>query len=93
MSSNPHHRTLIICNKLGLHARAAARLVQTASHFDSVITLRTAKRSVNAKSMMGILMLAAAQGTELAIEAEGSDAVAALDAIQTLVEDRFGEEA
>lgn len=93
MSSSPHSRDLTICNKLGLHARAAARLVQTASHFDSVITLRTTKRSVNAKSMMGILMLAAAQGTELVVEADGSDAQAALDAIQALVEDRFGEEA
>lgn len=93
MSSSPHSRDLTICNKLGLHARAAARLVQTASHFESVITLRTAKRSVNAKSMMGILMLAAAQGTELVVEADGHDAGAALDAIQALVEDRFGEEA
>lgn len=85
-------REMTICNKLGLHARAAARLVQTASAFDSQLTVSTERRSVNAKSIMGILMLAAAQGTQITIEATGDDAGAALDAIEALVRDRFGEE-
>lgn len=85
-------REMTICNKLGLHARAAARLVQTASAFDCQLTVSTERRSVNAKSIMGILMLAAAQGTQITIEATGDDAGAALDAIEALVRDRFGEE-
>lgn len=85
-------REMTICNKLGLHARAAARLVQTASGFDCQLTVSTERRSVNAKSIMGILMLAAAQGTKIRIEATGDDAAAALDAIEALVLDRFGEE-
>jgi len=91
--TSPTTRELTICNKLGLHARAAARLVQTASGFDCELTIRTARRSVNAKSIMGILMLAAAQGTTITVEASGPDAVAAVDAIDALVQDRFGEEA
>ena len=91
--STTQTREITICNKLGLHARAAARLVQTASGYSSEITLRTAKRSVNAKSIMGILMLASAQGTTLTVEAQGEDAPAALDAIETLINERFGEEA
>ena len=89
----PISRELTISNKLGLHARAAARLVQTASAFDCELTVRTPRRSVNAKSIMGILMLAAAQGTVITVEATGADAQAAVDAIDALVNDRFGEEA
>lgn len=91
--TSPITRELTICNKLGLHARAAARLVQTASGFDCELTIRTPRRSVNAKSIMGILMLAAAQGTTITVEASGPDAAAAVDAIDALVQDRFGEEA
>ncbi len=91
--TTPITRDLTICNKLGLHARAAARLVQTASVFDCELTIRTPRRSVNAKSIMGILMLAAAQGTTITVEASGPDALAAVDAIDALVQDRFGEEA
>lgn len=86
-------REITIINKLGLHARAAARLVQTASAYGSELTLSTPKRSVNAKSIMGLLMLAAAQGTVVSVRAEGEDAEAALDAIDALITDRFGEDA
>lgn len=86
-------RDLTIINKLGLHARAAARLVQTASEFSCDITLHTAQRSANAKSIMGILMLAAAQGSVITVQARGEDADAALDALARLVAARFGEEA
>ncbi|MEN8721090.1 MAG: HPr family phosphocarrier protein [Oceanococcaceae bacterium] len=86
-------RDLTIINKLGLHARAAARLVQTASNFSCDITLHTPQRSANAKSIMGILMLAAAQGHVITVQARGEDADAALDALAGLVAARFGEEA
>ncbi len=86
-------RELAIVNKLGLHARAAAKLVTLAGQFDADIVLRRDGRQVNGKSMMGVLMLAAAQGTVITAEASGADASAALDALATLVADRFGEEA
>jgi len=81
-------------NRLGLHARAAARLVDLAAHFDSKITIvrEDSGRQVNAKSIFGVLMLAASQGTELEIVASGGDETAALEAICKLIESRFGEE-
>ncbi|ROR29752.1 HPr family phosphocarrier protein [Inmirania thermothiophila] len=85
-------RRMEIVNRLGLHARAAAKLVQTASRFASEITLRCNGREANAKSIMGVMMLAAAQGTMVELEARGPDAAAAADAIETLVRERFGEE-
>lgn len=85
-------REVIICNKLGLHARAAARFVQTASQFESRIIVERNGEQVNGKSIMGILMLAAARGTRLAIRAEGKDAERALQCLAQLVGDRFGEE-
>jgi len=81
-----------IVNKLGLHARAASRLVNCASGFASDIRLIKGARSVNAKSIMGVLTLAAARGTDLVIETEGADEQEALDAIRQLIEDRFGED-
>ena len=81
-----------ICNKLGLHARASAKLVSTAGRFSSEIMLVKENMEVNAKSIMGIMMLAAAKGSDLFIRAEGPDAEDALDAIETLVNDRFGED-
>ncbi|HEU0197402.1 MAG TPA: HPr family phosphocarrier protein [Nevskiaceae bacterium] len=84
-------RQVTIVNRLGLHARAAAKLVTLASRYHSEIQLRTEHRTVSGKSIMGVLMLAAAQGTELTIGAEGDDAPEALDAIAALVADRFGE--
>ena len=80
-----------IVNKLGLHARASAKLTQLASGFESDIWLSRSGRRVNAKSIMGVMMLAAGQGTSVLIEAEGSDAQAAIDALLKLIADKFGE--
>ncbi len=85
-------REVTIINKLGLHARAAARLVKLASTFGSDIVLERDGREVNGKSIMGVMMLAAGKGTRLKLRAEGEDAEQALDAIGQLIEDRFGEE-
>ncbi|HYW93698.1 MAG TPA: HPr family phosphocarrier protein [Gammaproteobacteria bacterium] len=84
-------REITIRNKLGLHARAAAKLVTLASRFDSEIRLRKGERTVNGKSIMGVLMLAAGQGTRLRVEAEGGDARDALEKIEQLIRERFGE--
>ena len=80
-----------IINRLGLHARAATRLVNCASEYASEIIVRRGTRSVNGKSIMGILTLAAATGVELTIEANGADEEQALDAVVRLISDRFGE--
>ena len=85
-------RRVTIINKLGLHARAAAKLVATASRFASEIQLRRDNGTeVNAKSILGVMMLAAAKGVELEISAEGEDAVEALDAVEDLIQRRFDE--
>ena len=80
-----------IVNKLGLHARAAAKLTHIASGFHSDIWLSRSGRRVNAKSIMGVMMLAAGRGATVTIEADGADADAALTAITQLIADRFGE--
>ena len=80
-----------IVNKLGLHARAAAKLTQVAGAFHSEIWLSRSGRRVNAKSIMGVMMLAAGQGTSVLIEATGSDADAAIAAITKLIAEKFGE--
>lgn len=80
-----------IINKLGLHARASTKLTQTASQFSSEIWIQKANRRVNAKSIMGVMMLAAAKGANITIEADGADEAAAIAAIQALVNDYFGE--
>lgn len=87
-------RKVIIENELGLHARAASKLVQLASSFPVEIHIGRDEMMVNAKSIMGVLMLAACQGTELSLVASGDEETArqALDAIAELVEGRFGEE-
>jgi phosphocarrier protein HPr len=79
-------------NKLGLHARAAAKFVTLASRFEADIRLLRGGREVNGKSIMGVMMLAAAQGTRLEIQATGMDAGKALDGLEKLVQQRFGEE-
>lgn len=86
-------RTVTIVNRLGLHARAAAKLVTLANKFASDVRVRKEQREVSGKSIMGVMMLAAAQGTELTLIAEGDDAAAALDELAALVAARFGEEA
>jgi phosphocarrier protein HPr len=80
-----------IVNKLGLHARAAAKLTYVASGFQCDIWLSRSGRRVNAKSIMGVMMLAAGKDSEVLIEAEGADADAALAALTKLIADRFGE--
>ena len=80
-----------IVNKLGLHARAAAKLTHIATGFQSDIWLSRAGRRVNAKSIMGVMMLAAGRGSTVTIEAEGADAQAALAALTKLIAERFGE--
>jgi len=80
-----------IVNKLGLHARAAAKLTHVASGFQSEVWLSRSGRRVNAKSIMGVMMLAAGKGSQVHIEAEGADADAALAALAKLIADRFGE--
>ena len=83
--------TAEIVNKLGLHARASARLTQVASAFKSDIWISRSGRRVNAKSIMGVMMLAAGQGATVEIEAEGEDAEAAIDTLVKLIRDKFGE--
>ena len=80
-----------IINKLGLHARASAKLTQVASGFKCEVWLSRNGRRVNAKSIMGVMMLAAGKGSSITIEAEGDDAEAALAALQKLVADKFDE--
>ena len=84
-------RDVVITNKLGLHARASAKLTQTASRFQSEVWLSRNGRRVNGKSIMGVMMLAAAKGTTLHLEVIGSDADAAMAALVELIEDKFGE--
>jgi phosphocarrier protein len=85
-------QTITIINKLGLHARAAAKLVTTASKFSSDIKITHNGQAVNGKSIMGIMMLAAAKGSEINVTVNGEDETEALAAICQLVENRFGEE-
>mgnify|MGYP003445041670 FL=1 len=80
-----------IVNKLGLHARASAKLTQAATAFSSEVWLERNGRRVNAKSIMGVMMLAAGKGTSIIVDTEGADADAALQAILKLIADRFGE--
>ena len=84
-------REVTLNNVLGLHARAAARLVQVASRFHSRISLSKDGRSVDAKSILGILMLAGAQGDRLILAANGDDEKEAVDALSALILSRFGE--
>jgi phosphocarrier protein len=85
-------RDFTISNKLGLHARPSAQLTQTASRFTSDIHISRNGRRVNAKSIMGVMMLAAGQGSTVTVDAQGEDAEAALQAIGQLIADGFGEE-
>jgi phosphocarrier protein HPr len=84
-------RKVTIINRLGLHARAAAKLVDCAARFSSRIDLLKQDRGVDAKSIMSVMMLAAGQGTELTLRISGEDEQAALEALVGLINDRFGE--
>lgn len=85
-------RELPIVNKRGLHARASAKFVQTVERFQAEITVSRAGETVGGSSIMGLMMLAAAPGTTIHVEARGADAIAAMDAIEHLVASRFGED-
>jgi phosphocarrier protein HPr len=80
-----------IINKLGLHARASAKLTQLAASFDSDVWMEKNSRRINAKSIMGVMMLAAGKGSKVVVETSGSDEQEALDAILKLIADKFGE--
>jgi len=84
-------REVVLVNVLGLHARAAARLVQVASRFQSRITLSKDGRTVDGKSILGVLMLAGALGDRLTLRAEGKDEIEAVESLAALVLSRFGE--
>ncbi len=84
-------RTVTIVNKLGLHARAAAKFVTLASGFESDVQLLRGDREVNGKSIMGVMMLAAGKGTEIELVTDGPDEVEAIERLAELIADRFGE--
>lgn len=86
-----HAADIDIINRLGLHARASAKLVETASRFQSSIRIGRGERLVDARSIMALLMLGAGQGSRLRLEIDGDDADAAYTAVTTLIADRFGE--
>lgn len=83
--------TITISNKLGLHARASAKFTKLASGFQSDVFLTRKDRRVNAKSIMGVMMLAAGLGTEVEVETHGPDEQSAMDALTGLINDKFGE--
>ena len=83
--------TVEIINKLGLHARASTKFTQTASEFKSEVWVEKNGRRVNAKSIMGVMMLAAAKGSKIEIEATGEDEAEAIASIKALINDYFGE--
>lgn len=85
------YKEVKILNKLGMHARASAKVTQLAGRYNSEVWLSRNDRKVNAKSIMGVMMLAANQGVTLGIETIGSDEVEAIQALVGLIEDRFGE--
>lgn len=87
-----HRQQMQIVNRLGLHARAAAKFVSVASRFESMIQVSRDGRQVNGKSIMGVMMLAASRGTSIEVTAEGPDEEQALQALNNLVAGRFGEE-
>ena len=85
------NRAITIINKLGLHARAAARLVQVSSQFDCEINITFNGKTVNGKSIMGIMMLAASKGSEVMISTTGPDEMEAVAELEKLINDKFGE--
>jgi phosphocarrier protein HPr len=83
--------TITISNKLGLHARASAKLTKLAGSFQSDVFMTRGERRINAKSIMGVMMLAAGLGAEVELETAGPDEQVAMDALRKLVDDKFGE--
>ena len=89
----PLEKTVSIVNRLGLHARAAAKLVTLAAKYQSTVQVRKDGREVSGKSIMGVMMLAAAQGSHITLAAQGPDAAEAVEALAALIANRFDEEA
>ena len=85
-------QNLEVINRLGLHARACASLVKTTAGFDAQVEIRTEDHVCDGKSIMGLMMLAATQGTQIRVTADGDDAQAAIDQIKALFANRFGED-
>ncbi|NJO17087.1 MAG: HPr family phosphocarrier protein [Thioploca sp.] len=85
-------QTLRIVNKLGLHARAAAKLVKLASAFESQVQVKRQQREVNGKSIMGVMLLAAGKGTEIELTVDGVDELKAMEELSQLIQSGFGEE-
>ena len=85
-------RDVLVVNQLGIHARAAAKFVHLATRFDARVRVARQGREIDGKSIMGVLLLAAARGSTITITADGSDEAAALEALTTLVAEGFGEE-
>jgi phosphocarrier protein HPr len=88
----PITRDVTIVNRLGLHARAAARFVNLASQYEAAVEVERNGQRVNGKSIMGVMMLAAAQGSSIKLHADGGDAEDALNALTELIAQRFGED-
>ena len=84
-------QTVTVVNKLGLHARASAKLTKLAASYPCEVWMRRGERRINAKSIMGVMMLAAGLGSEVTIETDGEDEQAAMDALLALIEGKFGE--
>jgi phosphocarrier protein HPr len=85
-------RVFVICNKKGLHARASARFVQTVEKFDAEVRVTRGNETVGGTSIMGLMMLAAAPGTSITVEATGNEAAEVMEALAALIASRFGEE-
>ena len=85
-------RTFVICNKKGLHARASAKFVQAVEKFDAEVRVTRGNETVGGTSIMGLMMLAAAPGTSIIVEATGTEAAEVMDALAALIASRFGEE-
>jgi len=84
-------RTFVICNKKGLHARASAKFVQTVEKFDAEVRVTRGHETVGGNSIMGLMMLAAAPGTSITVEAIGREAAEVIEALASLIDSRFGE--
>ena len=90
--SNQVKQKVTVQNKLGLHARASAKIVEMASKYSAEIKIKHGQKSINGKSIMNVMMLAASKGTQLEIIAEGDEAENAVEALVTLINNKFGEE-
>ena len=91
-SNSSVKKSFTIQNRLGLHARAAAQFVQITNRFKSDITVSKGKQEINGKSIMGVMMLAAAKGSRITVTAKGDDADSVLYAVEKLINDKFGED-